>query len=97
MENKHHTLSRCTRTAFTDIDLKPNAVTRDQLNAIVNYPPTKQLSSEEQDLVWKFRHYLSSNKKVGKYICHVSYYFHEYLALVGSRQVFEVCQVGNSS
>lgn len=64
MENKHHTLSRCTRTGLSDTDLKPNAATRDQLNAIVNYPPTKQLSAEEQDLIWKFRYYLSSNKKV---------------------------------
>lgn len=32
--------------------------------AIVAYPPTKVLTSEEQDLVWKFRFYLSSQKKV---------------------------------
>ncbi|CAL8086645.1 unnamed protein product [Orchesella dallaii] len=63
VENKHHTLSRCTRTGLSDVDLKPNAVVRDQLNAIVNYPPTKQLSAEENDLIWKFRYYLSSNKK----------------------------------
>lgn len=64
VENKHHTLSRCTRTGgLSDADLKPNAATRDNLNAIVNYPPTKLLSAEEQDLVWKFRYYLSSNKK----------------------------------
>ena len=33
---------------------------------IVAYPPTKQLTSEETDLVWKFRYYLSSQKKVNK-------------------------------
>lgn len=32
---------------------------------IVSYPPTKQLSSEEQDLVWKFRYYLTTQEKVG--------------------------------
>lgn len=32
---------------------------------IVSYPPTKQLSSEEQDLVWKFRYYLTMQEKVG--------------------------------
>jgi len=63
VENKHHTLSRCTRTGPSDVDLKPTASLRDQLNAIVNYPPTKQLSAEEQDLIWKYRYYLSSNKK----------------------------------
>ena len=34
------------------------------LQVIVNYPPTKQLSSEEQDLVWKFRYYLTTQEKV---------------------------------
>ena len=34
---------------------------------IVQYPPTKPLSSEEGDLIWKFRFYLSNQKKV-KYI-----------------------------
>lgn len=33
------------------------------LNQIVAYPPTKQLSNEEQDYVWKFRFYLSNQKK----------------------------------
>lgn len=32
---------------------------------IVSYPPTKQLTSEEQDLVWKFRYYLTTQEKVG--------------------------------
>ncbi|TSN12224.1 Phosphatidylinositol 3-kinase catalytic subunit type 3 [Bagarius yarrelli] len=30
---------------------------------IVSYPPTKQLTSEEQDLVWKFRYYLTTQEK----------------------------------
>ena len=37
---------------------------RDQLHTVVyRYPPTFQLSGEEQDLVWKYRFYLSSQKK----------------------------------
>ncbi|XP_076350143.1 phosphatidylinositol 3-kinase 59F isoform X2 [Tachypleus tridentatus] len=60
VESKHHKLVRSVRS---DKDLKPNAVTRDQLNVIVSYSPTKVLSSEEQDLVWKFRFYLTSQKK----------------------------------
>lgn len=35
---------------------------------IVSYPPTKQLSSEEQDLVWKFRYYLTTQEKVGVFM-----------------------------
>ncbi|CAH1797509.1 unnamed protein product [Owenia fusiformis] len=63
VESKHHKLARRLRSAPTDKDLKPNAAVRDQLNVIVSYPPTKQLTSEEQDLIWKFRFYLSAQKK----------------------------------
>lgn len=63
IESKHHRLSRSARSCISDKDLKPNASVRDQLNMIVSYPPTKVLSSEEQDLVWKFRYSLMSQKK----------------------------------
>lgn len=63
IEGKHHKLSRSVRSCINDKDLKPNASDRDQLNAIVSYPPTRVLTSEEQDLVWKFRFYLMSQKK----------------------------------
>lgn len=37
---------------------------RDQLHTVIyRYPPTFQLSGEEQDLVWKYRFYLSTQKK----------------------------------
>ncbi|XP_038078977.1 phosphatidylinositol 3-kinase catalytic subunit type 3-like [Patiria miniata] len=62
VEAKHHTLARSERSCLTDKDLKPNASTRDQLNSIVAYNPTKVLSSEEADLVWKFRFYLTNQK-----------------------------------
>ena len=64
VEGKHHKLARSVRSGLTDRDLKPDAGTRDQLNEIVESPPTKTLDSEEQDLVWKFRFYLSNQKKV---------------------------------
>ncbi|XP_059845497.1 phosphatidylinositol 3-kinase catalytic subunit type 3 [Hemitrygon akajei] len=63
VESKHHKLARSLRSGPSDHDLKPNAATRDQLNIILNYPPTKLLSSEEQDLVWKFRYYLTNQEK----------------------------------
>lgn len=64
VEGKHHKLARSVRSGLTDRDLKPDAGTRDQLHAIVESPPTKVLASEEQDLVWRFRFYLSNQKKV---------------------------------
>ncbi|XKL66682.1 hypothetical protein PGB90_010102 [Kerria lacca] len=63
VENKHHKLARSLRSGVSDKDAKPNAIVRDTLNTIVNYPPTKQLTTEEQDLIWKFRFYLSNQKK----------------------------------
>ncbi|KAG7259215.1 hypothetical protein CRUP_010944 [Coryphaenoides rupestris] len=75
VESKHHKLARSLRSGPSDHDLKPNAATRDQLNVrprpappqhsiiIMSYPPTKLLSSEEQDLVWKFRYYLTTQEK----------------------------------
>jgi phosphatidylinositol 3-kinase len=46
-----------------DRDLKPNAKVRDELNAIMAYSPTHILSPEEKDLVWKFRHHLTRDKR----------------------------------
>ncbi|XP_075218357.1 phosphatidylinositol 3-kinase 59F [Lycorma delicatula] len=63
VEDKHHKLARSLRSGVSDKDAKPNATMRDMLNTIVAYPPTKQLTTEEQDLVWKFRFYLSNQKK----------------------------------
>ncbi|PSN36071.1 Phosphatidylinositol 3-kinase catalytic subunit type 3 [Blattella germanica] len=63
VESKHHKLARSIRSGVSDKDVKPNATVRDILNTIVAYPPTKQLTTEEQDLVWKFRFYLSNQKK----------------------------------
>lgn len=63
VEIKHHKLARSLRSGPTDKDMKPDAKIRDQLNTIVGYPPNKQLTSEEEDLVWKYRFYLSSQKK----------------------------------
>jgi phosphatidylinositol 3-kinase len=49
---------------LSDRDAKPTAHIRDQLHTVVyRYPPTFQLNSEEQDLIWKYRFYLSTHKK----------------------------------
>ena len=43
---------------------KPNPEMRDKLNAILLTPVTQILTSEEQDLIWKYRYYLADKKKV---------------------------------
>ncbi|KPM04142.1 phosphatidylinositol 3-kinase catalytic subunit type 3-like protein [Sarcoptes scabiei] len=63
VEIKHHALARSARSGIALCDLRPNATIRNQLNAIVNYPSTQQLSNEEQDLLWRFRFYLRNQKK----------------------------------
>ncbi|RKP23031.1 phosphoinositide 3-kinase C2-domain-containing protein [Syncephalis pseudoplumigaleata] len=71
VEAKHRRLVRSHRNGAVDRDLKPEARTRDQLNAIIQYAPTQPLTSEEKDLLWKFRFYLSRDKRVGSgvYAC----------------------------
>lgn len=73
-ENKHRRLVRSHRTGVLDRDLKPNAKVRDELNGILAYSPTHILSPEEKDLVWKFRHHLTRDKKgLTKFVKSVSW------------------------
>ncbi|KAL5485774.1 VPS34 [Sanghuangporus weigelae] len=63
VEDKHRRLIRSQRSGVLDRELKPNAKDRDELAVILNYPPTQPLTSEEKDLVWKFRFYLTRDKR----------------------------------
>ncbi|KAI8918613.1 kinase-like domain-containing protein [Powellomyces hirtus] len=63
VENKHRKLARSHRNGPLDRDLKPNAKIRDELNKLLKYPPTQNLTTEEKDLLWKFRFYLTRDKK----------------------------------
>jgi phosphatidylinositol 3-kinase len=63
VENKHRRLVRSQRNGLVDRDLKPNAKIRDELNEILNYGPTHELTSDEKDLIWKFRFYLTRDKR----------------------------------
>lgn len=63
VENKHRRLVRNQRTGVLDRDLKPNAKIRDELANIISYGPAQDLKAEEKDLVWKFRHHLTRNKR----------------------------------
>ena len=62
-ESKHRRLVRSHRTGVLDRDLKPNAKIRDELNTIMSYGPTQELNGEEKDLVWKFMHHLTRDKR----------------------------------
>ena len=73
-ENKHRRLVRSHRTGVLDRDLKPNAKIRDELNTIMSYGPTQELNAEEKDLVWKFRHHLTRDKRaLTKFVKSVSW------------------------
>lgn len=64
VELKYLKLARSNRTRnLLDRDLKPNNLELKQLTKILKYPPSKHLTLEEKEIVWKFRYYLSSNKK----------------------------------
>ncbi|XP_065671512.1 phosphatidylinositol 3-kinase catalytic subunit type 3 isoform X4 [Hydra vulgaris] len=63
VESKHHRLTRSIRSGTISRELKPNAAKRDHLTKIIEYAPTANLTSEEKDLIWQFRFYLSTNKK----------------------------------
>ncbi|KAL1409698.1 Phosphatidylinositol (PI) 3-kinase [Vanrija albida] len=55
VEIKHRKLLRSQRLGDEGRDLKPGPVDRDRLNEIFSMPPTTELSSNDKDLLWKFR------------------------------------------
>ncbi|KDR78928.1 hypothetical protein GALMADRAFT_1365700 [Galerina marginata CBS 339.88] len=63
VEDKHRRLVRSHRSSPYDRELKPNANIRDELGVILSYSPSQLLTSEEKDLIWKFRFYLARDKK----------------------------------
>nr|GAT46026.1 atypical/PIKK/PI3K protein kinase [Mycena chlorophos] len=63
VEDKHRRLVRSHRSSPYDRELKPNAKIRDELAELLNYAPSQHLSSEEKDLIWKFRFYLIRDKR----------------------------------
>lgn len=63
LELKHHKLTREQKRDYRARDLKPNPATRDLLAALTARPPTEPISIDEKDLIWRFRYYLSKDKK----------------------------------
>lgn len=63
IEEKYRRLERATKHSDLDKHLKPNIKKRDYLNRIINYPPGKKLTPHEKGSIWKYRYYLTNNKK----------------------------------
>ena len=53
---------------------RPNAEERDKLTAVIEYPSGREPNAEEQDLVWRFRHFLADNRyALSKFLCSVKW------------------------
>ncbi|GBE88499.1 atypical/PIKK/PI3K protein kinase [Sparassis latifolia] len=63
VEDKHRRLVRSHRSSPYDRELKPNAKIRDDIAEILNYAPSQPLTGEEKDLIWKFRFYLTRDRR----------------------------------
>ncbi|XP_046966476.1 phosphatidylinositol 3-kinase catalytic subunit type 3 [Vanessa cardui] len=64
VESKQHRLARSLRCAVPGRDAKPSAAERDQLAALLAAPAVlAALSADDQDLLWKYRFYLSSHRR----------------------------------
>ncbi|CAH2087289.1 unnamed protein product [Euphydryas editha] len=68
VESKQHRLARSLRCAVPGRDAKPSAAERDQLAALLAAPlaapaALSALSADDQDLLWKYRFYLSSHRR----------------------------------
>ena len=63
VEEKFRRLERSSRDTDTEKYIKPDAKKRDLLNQIIASSPGTKLTDHEKGLVWKYRYYLSNNKK----------------------------------
>eukprot|EP00127_Corallochytrium_limacisporum_P003145 Clim_evm74s146 gene=Clim_evmTU74s146 len=63
VELKHRRLLRSHRRSPMDRSLRPDIAQRNLLTNIVRKPPSASLSRDDTDLLWKFRFYLTSDKK----------------------------------
>ncbi|KAJ3700714.1 hypothetical protein LUZ61_004419 [Rhynchospora tenuis] len=62
-EHKQLKLARSLNRGIVDRDLKPSINERKSIQRILKYPPTRTLSGEDRQLLWKFRFSLMSEKK----------------------------------
>lgn len=62
-EHKQLKLARSLTRGIIDKDLKPSNTERKSIQRILKYPPTRTLSGDDRQLLWKFRFSLMSEKK----------------------------------
>ncbi|XP_073295971.1 phosphatidylinositol 3-kinase, root isoform-like [Primulina huaijiensis] len=62
-EHKQLKLARSLNRGIIDRDLKPSSTDRKFIQRILKYPPTRTLSGEEKQFLWKFRFSLMSEKR----------------------------------
>ncbi|KAF7123343.1 hypothetical protein RHSIM_Rhsim12G0115800 [Rhododendron simsii] len=62
-EHKQLKLARSLTRGIIDRDLKPSSSERKSIQRILKYPPTRILSGDERQLLWKFRFSLMSEKR----------------------------------
>ncbi|KAH3742753.1 atypical PIKK PI3K protein kinase [Pelomyxa schiedti] len=63
VESKHFQLTKRFHRRTPNKDMKPSVAESRELTKIMKYPPTKELSVEDRDLLWKFSIHLTKNKK----------------------------------
>ncbi|BAT04832.1 Os08g0307400 [Oryza sativa Japonica Group] len=62
-EHKHSVLAWSLARGVNDREMKPSSVDQKLIQNILKYPPTRTLNVDEKQLLWKFRFYLTSEKK----------------------------------
>ncbi|XP_041990822.1 phosphatidylinositol 3-kinase, root isoform isoform X1 [Salvia splendens] len=62
-EHKQLKLARSLNRGIIDRDLKPSITERKSIQRILRYPPTRTLTGEEKQLLWKFRFSLMAEKR----------------------------------
>eukprot|EP00850_Spirogloea_muscicola_P004644 SM000020S05994 [mRNA] locus=s20:381175:386922:+ [translate_table: standard] len=62
-ELKQLKLARSLARGAIDRDLKPNSTERREIAVVLGHPPTRSLSSDERQLLWRFRFSLTLEKR----------------------------------
>ncbi|ODQ80167.1 hypothetical protein BABINDRAFT_161146 [Babjeviella inositovora NRRL Y-12698] len=63
IEMKFRKLERSHKDGPLNRELKPTPRIRDELNTILSYSPLQALKTSEKNLLWKFRYYLTRDKR----------------------------------
>ncbi|KAI9169947.1 hypothetical protein LWI28_019983 [Acer negundo] len=95
-EHKQLKLARSLTRGIIDRDLKPSSNERKSIQRILKYPPTRTLSGDEKQLLWKFRFSLMSEKRaLTKFLRSVEWSdvqeAKQALELMGRWEMIDVC------